>query len=230
MANWPSRIDFRLSEAAAEEVSFFADNADKLAKIIDSVSKQSPKTDLQDIVEEIASDIGLRAPDVRQILNSLENLKDLSEDLGTYEEAITRLTKAVNEDISRKLEFVRPLISEALRRYADDNAVSITIKAQRLTYSRERLLHDSEIFTEARPVFDKTGSSIREYIITHTLMLTTMVDGKFKQKHLSLDNADVLNLHRVCERAILKGRTLKEALVAKGTPTVIVRDEAPSDL
>lgn len=228
MANWPSRVDYKLPEQATEEITFFVENTDNLDQIIDSAMKQRPQTAFQDIIESISKDTNIPANDIRIIINSIENIQLLSEDLGSVEEGINRLQIAVAKDLAEKLQTSKTKISDAVRRYGRDNPVTITLKAQRLTYARERLIHDTEIITDARPVFDTTGSRILEYIITHTLSLSAMIDGGLQQRYLSLDSADIINLRNACDRAIVKARTLKEALSSSSAPAVIVRDEDSS--
>jgi hypothetical protein len=109
-----------------------------------------------------------------------------------------------------------------MQQYERDNAVSLSYKAQRLTYMRENVYQQAEIITDARPVFDEKGQKIVEYIIAHYLVITYFRHGRVENVHLALDAADVLKLHNVCDRAVIKARALKNEL---GDRARILRDD-----
>ncbi len=115
----------------------------------------------------------------------------------------------------------------ALRLYNKDNPVSLTFKAQRLTYNRERLFHEVEIISDARPIFDTKGEKVIEFVVTHSLVVSYFVNGDYQRQYYSVDNADILNLRTACDRAILKSRTPKDALGEKW-PTEVLRDDTGS--
>lgn len=226
MATWPNRIDYRLPETAASEVEALADNAANLSQFVECAHKQDVKTELQEIIDLISSEHSMPSSEMRKVFNALENVRELSTDLGSLELGLNRVIKAVDQTIAAKVEKNKTAILAALKAYGYDNPVTLTIKSQRLTYSRERLFYDAEILTDARPVFDKSGAKILQFIITHDLALTSMVDGQIRQEHISLDHADVATLRDACIRAILKANTLRDVLGKTAAPTVIVRDEA----
>jgi RIO-like serine/threonine protein kinase len=100
--------------------------------------------------------------------------------------------------------------------------VVIAYKAQKLTYLRENIYQESEIITEVRPVFDQKAGQILEYLVTHSLIATYFRHGRYENIHLAMDMADVLKLRRLCDRAILKAKTLQSDL---GDKARILRDD-----
>jgi len=78
---------------------------------------------------------------------------------------------------------------------------------------------DSEIITDARPIFDTKRESVLEYVISHCLVITyhgdNSVSGQMHNQpsiHFALDMDDILKLRKEIERAILKARTLEKDL------------------
>jgi hypothetical protein len=222
MAVWINRLAEPLSKSASDEISLLVQYADRLDDLIEAANKQQPALTAGEVVTAISKDLLIKSDDLRKLFNALENLKNLSEEFGGTKKAIDQLSNTLRDDVSSKLKEKNDSIVKAIERYAGDNSVTISYKAQRLTYIRENIYQDAEIITDVRPVFDAKGEKIIEYLITHYLVATYFHNGRFEQIHLAMDAADVVKLRKGCDRAIIKSRAIKAEL---GDKARILRDD-----
>jgi len=226
MAFWPSRVDFRLGDSAAEDLGLLVEHADRLAAIIKLAKEQDYDFVAPTVIDKISKATSIDYGTLSTIFNSLENLHAIADDVGGPEGAFGQVHRAVNDqELLKKLDSAKGKIIDAIKSYDQDNPVSISYKAQKLTYLREKLFHDVEIITDARPVFDGKGERILEMVITHSLVITYWTAGSFQTIHLAIDAADVLSIRKATDRAIVKGKSLKSAL-QKMWKTGVPRDDA----
>jgi len=226
MAFWPSRIDIRINDEIASDIALLADNADRLPRLVQLAHEQDYDFVASIVIRRISKAASIDYSIVSRIFNSLENLKNIEQETGTAEIAFSSIADAVSPDLKQKLESVKDKIVDALKSYDPDNAVSISFKAQKLTYLREKLFHEAEIITEARPVFDSSGERILEMVITHSLVVTYWTRGAgFETIHLAIDAADVVSIRQSTDRAIIKANSLKSELGAKWK-TEVLRDDS----
>jgi hypothetical protein len=93
-----------------------------------------------------------------------------------------------------------------------DHPAVISVKAQRLSFLRERIYIDSEIITDARPVYNTRGDTIVEMIVPHTLVITPHDSTHNNHDlHFTMDANDLVKLRKACDRAMLKAKTLKDS-------------------
>lgn len=226
MAHWPIRSDTRLNDAAQRELRRTVELARDLDRVITAALLQQPASKPDTVFQAISTELEIPLADLRTLFNSLENIRLVENDQGSLDSALDRVRSGLSlDDVASSFDEARPLIRAAAERYDQNNPVALSYKAQRLIYLRERLYHDAEIITDARPVFNEAGEEIVEFIVTHELVLTHFESGDIITRHMSMDNADIVNLRRTCERAIIKARTLKEAL-GTSWKTEVLRDDA----
>lgn len=225
MAHWPIRSETRLGEAARREIEILVARAADLERIV-AVAKEQTAASQPDVVLGVLSDtLTIPAPDLRSIFNSLENIRLIEEDQGSLNGALDRVRSGLPPEMAVLFDEARPKITASAEAYDQNNPVSLSFKAQRLVYLREKLFHDAEIVTDARPVFDESGQKIVEFVVTHDLVMTYYSNRDFITEHMSIDNADILKIRRACDRAVVKAGTLKEALGSKWK-TEVLRDDA----
>jgi hypothetical protein len=194
MAFWPSRIDLKLAEGVAEDIDLLAEYADRLPAIIELAKKQEYDFLAPAVIRRISTAASIDYPILSRIFNSLENLKTIADEMGGAERAFRQITSAVDPNLQEKLDSAKDKIIDAIELYDADNAVSISYKAQKLAFLREKLFHEAEIITDARPVFDAKGERILEMVITHSLVMTYWTRTGFETIHLAIDAADVLSM------------------------------------
>ena len=225
MAYWPMRANSTLPRDAREDIQLLVTRSADLLPLVEAAKKVEPGLQVTKVLQQLATDSGLPLDDVRRIFNSLENLRDLADEAGSPKAALSKVTEGLTGDVASAVENSTQAISEALALYDQDNPVALSFKAQRLTYLRERLFHEAEIISDARPVFDGKGERIVEFVISHSLIVTSFWDGSFHRQHYAVDNADIVAIRRACDRALLKSHALKDALGGKW-PTEVLRDDS----
>jgi hypothetical protein len=210
MAVWISRP--AEPKTASDEIDLLVEYVDRLDDLIDAANKQKPTLTAAEVITAISKDVSMKSDVLKKVFNALENLKNLSVEFGSTKKATDQLADSLNDDVATRLRENIESIARAVEKYSGDNAVTISYKAQRLTYLRENIYQDAEIITDARPVFDGNGEKIIEYLVTHYLVATYFHHGRFEQIHLAMDAADVVKLRKACDRAIIKSKTLKAEL------------------
>jgi hypothetical protein len=63
-----------------------------------------------------------------------------------------------------------------------------------------------------RPVFDDAGESIKQTIVTHTILIDYSDGGDNRQLQVAMDASDIAELRRLCERAEVKAASLRSVL------------------
>jgi hypothetical protein len=202
--------------AAVRQLRVLADHADQLDALLEQAGKAEPGIHIQDVIKQFSDHVKLTGNEARQIFFAIDQLSSMAKKLGGLEKAIDRVLEIFGKENLSDLEKKRAQITKSLAAYTEDNPVAISVKAQRLTYLRENMLADAEIITDARPIYNTKGDKIFEFVITHSLVITSNSDdGKTVKIHFSIDAEDILTLFKACERAILKAHTLKQELGPK---------------
>jgi hypothetical protein len=223
MAIWTMRLAPTVPKGAAEEIEALLDQSEHLDQFVNAGRSQAVALTPSDVIASISKQVGVSADILRKVFNALENLRNLAEEFGAPEKMLDDLILHLDEGISTKLKQKKEAIARAVREYGQDNAVSLSYKAQRITYMRENIYQQAEIITDARPVFDEKGENVVEYLITHNMVVTYFRNGRGAENvHLAMDAADVLKLRKACDRAVVKAKALKREL---GDRARILRDD-----
>ena len=209
MARRLNRSDFTLPKAAVADLEQLVSLVDDLPRILEASTKVATASHVSRVLKELAPALDIPVDDLKRVFTSLENLRHMSEDIESADGAIDGVAMSLAEPLGEKLSQSKAVLVEAISRYTSENPVSLSIKAQRLVYARERLYNDVEMITDARPVFSSNGETIVQFVITHSMSVTSFANNRLERMQFSLDNADVIELRKACDRAILKSRTLK---------------------
>jgi hypothetical protein len=223
MADAPQSAGIRFSDRASQEMGQLAKNLDRLQEIIDASEEIRFAAEPEKPLRQLSSVVGIPYRELKSVFNALENLKGLADHLGSIEEAIEKISASIDAETGKEVLLQAVELRDALTKYAADNPISISFKAQRLTFQRDKLFQTADILTDARPVFNSTGDKIIEFIVTHELVITWTSSSDSVTKHISLDNADLLILRRACDKAFLKSKSVRDAL-QDSFYTEVVRD------
>jgi hypothetical protein len=219
-----------LPTAAITSVALIADNADKLAllgKVVDSMNPAMRTTSR--VIKEFATQAKLSPGDARKIVTQIMSVSLLIATTGrTPDEIFDSLTQTLTEDYANNnkvnLEkwrdakpFVVPLLSP-------EHSIGILQKATKLRYDHQNILHNANIITDLRPVFDGAGREIQLMIATYMLQIDYTEGGVRKALSAALDAKDVAKLKSICERAETKTATLKDKLKGQPWPILISGD------
>ena len=111
----------------------------------------------------------------------------------------------------------------------DSRLFRVASKSANLAYEHAHLLQAARIITDVRPVFDNDLIEIDGAVVSHVLRLN--YDGRGEEKSVSVvvDTVDLQRLRDEADRALRKGRLIKQRL-EKGTPIDChITGESPED-
>lgn len=163
----------------------------------------------RDATKEIQSEVNIEK-------DKLEKILFLFYGLSSLRVSSKRSKKQIEEDLLNSLEnserevFENPNIQKYIQRILSiENSVFLTVATAEASSEREKLLHDAEIITDARPVFN--DDEIIAFTTIHTLKLSISENGDDSTIYLALDKSDMEKL----EKAIQQSRSREEVLISK---------------
>jgi hypothetical protein len=184
---------------------------DRLPEIIEKSRHSEYGITIFQVLRPISREENLPYSDLLDAFTALQNLRFMEDEFGSAEDVLDRIESATTRELSKKIRENRIGIFKALDAYRTDNPISVAFKAQRLAYYYERVLRDIDIITDIRPIFDANGEKVLEIIISHSLVIRQSSSGRTERFHLTMDAADVVELRKACDRAIVKANALKQA-------------------
>lgn len=200
---------------------------DRLKSVLALLQQPEPPvvkaSDLQSLLREELTD---KEADVlvRQLisLSALGRARSIS-----ASDVVTMLIDSISRIDADKQEAVSNLerISETLVSMLDSYRVQLVMKAIDLSFDFDNLLASARLVTDLRPVFDTDDERIVGGIITHSLRLRYGTDLGPQSLTLALDEDDVKELRRQCDRALAKAEKLRSVATAAEIHTVFVAGE-----
>ncbi|MCH8043700.1 MAG: hypothetical protein IID44_08260 [Planctomycetes bacterium] len=221
------RTPSQLSRSVFESLLDFLDHREHLEAILVAATDCDPTSSVRAFSVHVANKSGIDVDIVFRVLRVLSNTarsaevtKELPEELvRELTEAIHKNSKWSEEQIGQWVE-VKDRLVDAVSQIGPDSPLMISAKANFLTYERQNVLHQTRIITDIRPVFDKAAETIREMIVTHTLVVNYSGGGNPTELHLALDRTDIETLREQCDRADVKSQRLLTALEDTPWPTI----------
>lgn len=119
-------------------------------------------------------------------------------------------------------------IEPQLQSLLSANAIRIATKATDLAYDYANLLNSARIISDIRPVFsdDEDATDILGAVVSYTLRLTFDSRDENHSLSIALDEGDVRELMKQCDRALKKAHRAKTWMVDRaGIPAIISGDE-----
>ena len=181
---------------------------------LDSAIKPSEISDQLNVVLPASPD------KVSCVMNVLMSLVTLCKQRNiSSEELLTGLdngiasSKSWNEDEIKKWKGLRTVLTKLFSL----PVLSIVVKALDLSYDYTNLLQTAKILTDIRPVFDSDATSIQGSVVSHTLRIYyTSLEGNRHSLSLALDESDVVDLSKSCDRAMKKAKVAKDFMQKNG--------------
>ena len=101
-------------------------------------------------------------------------------------------------------------------------AVRLVTTAIDLSYEYANLLQRTRILTDIRPLYNNDATEIEGAVVSHTLRLRySRIDGNH-QLSIAMDELDVRELAKECDRALRKATTARDLMKDKvDVPTII---------
>lgn len=137
--------------------------------------------------------------------------------------------------VSKRMELSDSDIRDSLNHIAENSdsaadlmpvvsapAIKASGKALELRNGYERILLESRIFSDIRPIFDDedVGSIVRSAMVNHTLQIGYQSANDAHEIHIALDKSDLLKLKAQIERALTKD-SAAQAMIEKSGATVM---------
>ncbi|MCL5097631.1 MAG: hypothetical protein M1608_08905 [Candidatus Omnitrophica bacterium] len=97
-----------------------------------------------------------------------------------------------------------------------EKSLGVTSKTFDVMTERERILCESRILTDIRPVFGKPSDRPTAAIIVHNLKIIYHQDGEHHEFYVALDGEDIRTLKGVLERAEKKEQSLQSLMGETG--------------
>lgn len=227
-------LPFSPSKRMIEDLQSLLEHPKQLQAVSDVAKTLGPKANINALIEKISDELDLSKPVVTKIISALNNLS-IAQDKEKFSskelfEATTDFLKLhIEEKIEKEVlslwENEETKIVKLLDELRGDHPLSISMKAQKLTFTHQNLILGQEIITDMRPVFSQDGNRILEAVVTHSLVLQHMESNVRKETHFTMDAGDVAQLRRLCDRAERKAATLETAM-ADICPINIIGDES----
>jgi hypothetical protein len=212
----------RVPERHREAIKLLGDLDDESFSELYRILKEAPQNSQSE--DDLTSRIGivpkLDAAQISKVVRALVSLYRVRTKQEISAEQLTsELYDVIREEgrnvvTPQKAPVFKSRLSQLLSLTALDVIFS---KASELQLESERLLCESRILTDLRPVFGSSPSAQpKAMVIVHTLKLVYHELGEHKEIYISLDSEDIAKLKQCLERAEVKARTLEEMLKAAG--------------
>lgn len=222
MSNDDSIRAVRLSDGIVSDLIDLLRNRDQIAPIIGAAAKVSPASSVDAFSSRVAEELELGVAVVREVLNTLVNIRRLQR---AREAEASRMVESLtasleryagerwNAEYSKQWKETTQVIVEAIDSIHEEHPLLVSEKAETLAYSHQNIVTSQRIITDIRPVFDTTGTEIKETLVLHTLLIEYYdAISPPRRIALALDSADVAALRKSCERAEGKAKAALEAL------------------
>lgn len=117
-------------------------------------------------------------------------------------------------------------VEAAFKQLLTAPAVRLVSTTLDLMYEHENLLQSARVVTDIRPVFSEDAAQIEGSVVSHTLRLRYDSTEGDHSISVAMDEADIRELKRQCERALLKAQTAQALMEKSEVPTVISGDSS----
>src|SRR5271166_1756280 len=187
----------------------------EVAELHRALSSAVPAINIQTIVAHVRNAIHKDFPDLADIVQTLSNMnnarvgadfsardfaRDVAEQFGSGK---VKLPGA--DTLERKLGLLLEV-----------DALVLSAKAFDIQHEYDKLFIAARILSDARTVFNQAGTDPVGTMIVHNLNIKYSENGQFKEVFIALDDADLLKLRRVLDRAETKTAALEKLIEKTG--------------
>lgn len=183
----------------------------ELQQVREALANLKPHLKPEVIVKTVADQGGVA--DLGEIVQTLTSL------------SITRLRVDVPldkfvHDVSRSFQpkTEKSAIEERLKSLLSIEALVLSARAFDVQHEYEKVFRSARIITDVRPVFNAAGTEATGAMIVHNLNVAYFENNEFKEIIFALDDADVIALKKILERAEVKTNTLEKLIGKAGVP------------
>jgi hypothetical protein len=169
----------------------------------------------------------IKTSTIKTIVNELFSMHLALEDIPVSTE---QFAKSLSEDVfsEQKLpinEADRDILRDRLTRLFELKAsLRLTAKASDVSTDAQHVFYTAKILTDARPVFNESGTEIEAAVIIHNLLIHYGDASDHKNFFVTLDANDVKELRLVLDRADAKAKALQSILKRSGVSYLDVEE------
>lgn len=91
-------------------------------------------------------------------------------------------------------------------------SIELSSQANDVQHEYADLFHSARILTDLRPLFNSSGTEIVGTMIVHNLKISSFQHQEFKEAFFAMDDADLVALRKVLDRAELKTVALEQQI------------------
>jgi len=192
---------------------FFSLSEDEKNDLLDAIDKIEENIPIKTIPSYLAQFLAIDEVEIKEIISAFLSLFQAKEasNISTeefIEELIDTFNKLPDEDI-----IVPSTLKDSLDKLFVSNVFYVKVKGSYLSSEREKLLVDSRIITDVRPIFsDDSKCTLDGMIIVHNLKMEYRHGIDIKEAFFALDIEDLEKLKIQIDRALNKERIMKGSL------------------
>jgi len=215
---------FRVPEGYKGGFRFFIELSDKQRdKFIQEVKESGDTLSLDDLTIAIVTQLEIKKEKIDEINNTLLSLFILKDstnlDLDTLVSEILNALEGTNEEALKPPESLRNQLIELLK--LERSPYFFKSKAKTLKKEREKLLIDTRIITDIRPIFTEDDyCRVMGNLIIHNLKIVYGEGGNIQEIFLAVDKDDLKRLKKNIERADKKEEVLRNELKKSSIPII----------
>jgi hypothetical protein len=171
-----------------------------VAELHKALSSAVPTLNIQAIVAHVRNAIQKESPDLADVIQALSSMNNarVGSDVSARDFA-----RDVSEQFGSRT--AKPPGADTLERklgsLLEVEALVLSAKAFDIQHEYDKLFIAARILSDSRTVFSQAGSEPVGTMIVHNLNIKYSENGQFKEIFIALDDADLMKLRRVLDRA-----------------------------
>ena len=173
----------------------FALSSAKRKKLLEEIKHSKAGLSTADLIKEVSKSLKIDAHECEAMIATIISLFEAKNNTDTsLEEFIDGIIFALKATKNKKLK-PSPNLKQQLRQLLNsEHTFALTLRANNLATERERILSETEITTDIRPIFDEKNKKIDAATILHNLKLKYYKDGRAREEYFSLSADDIKKL------------------------------------
>ena len=192
-------------------------------KLIKELNSLPIGLSLEEITKKLSQKLNLKKSELFQIIRTffslISNQEESRVDLNIFVDDIIEALKEdekLEPDIALKSQLTEILSSRGLFYY--------TSKATTLVNEREKLLVNTRIVTDVRPVFnEEKDCKIENLLVIHNLKIEYHEGSEHKELYFALDGSDLKRLKEHIQRAEEKEKAIREQFKSINIPFLDIK-------
>ncbi len=194
-------------------------SASDFGEILSALESARPALSIEHLAAEVSKALPKKFKDADEIVHALDNMNRvrLRADR-TIEQFVREIAPAVETKAKSATPFDRAKFVERVSALLSAEALLISARASDLQHHYDRVFVSARVVSDVRTVFDQEGNEIQGSMIVHNLNVTYSQEGEFKDFFVAMDNADIVKLRKIFDRADAKTTVLEGLIERAGSP------------